>query len=172
VLEEAAYTVGDGSGKPLGIANAGSGITTVTAATGSTTSFKLANIKAAYKALPAAYRPFASWLFNPDDFAELATLADSAGGLVFPTLQNDPPTLLGRPVLLHPDLPTPAANARSAAFGDFKTGYAVRRVNAIGMTRLDELHSDSGSIGYRAYTRVDGRVLIADAIRILVHSAT
>ena len=67
-LEENAYTVGDGSGKPLRIAHASSGITTVTAATGSTTSFKAADIKAAFKALPAAYRPFASWLFHPDDF--------------------------------------------------------------------------------------------------------
>src|SRR5215217_812145 len=87
--EEAAFAVGDGSGKPLGIANASSGITTVTAATGSTTSFKLADIKAVYKALPAAYRPYASWLLHPDDFAELAALADTAGGLIYPTLHAE-----------------------------------------------------------------------------------
>ena len=173
ILEEAAFAAGDGSGKPLGIAHASSGITTVTAATGSTTSFKAADIKSAYKALPAAYRPYATWLFHPDDFAELAALSVAANdALVFPTLQNAEPTLYGRPVLLHADLPTPAANARSAVFGDFRTGYTVRRVRAIGMTRLDELHSDNGQIGYKAYTRVDGRVVLADAMRLLVHSVT
>jgi HK97 family phage major capsid protein len=125
-----------------------------------------------YKALPSAYRPFASWLFHPDDFAELAGLTDTAGGLVFPTLQNDPPTLMARPVFLHQDLPTPAANARSAAFGDFKTGYMVRRVREISVKRLEELASDNGPLVYKAYHRVDGRPILTDAMRLLVHSAT
>jgi hypothetical protein len=43
---------------------------------------------------------------------------------------------------------------------------------ALGVSRQDELHSDSGQIGFRGWARVDGRVLIADAARILAHSAT
>ena len=91
---------------------------------------------------------------------------------MFPTLQNDPPTLMGRPVLLHPDMPTPAASARSAAFGDFKSGYAVRRVREISVKRLNELASDNGQLIFRAYHRVDGRPVLIDAMRLLVHSAT
>jgi HK97 family phage major capsid protein len=55
-LQEAAFSTGDGSGKPLGITHASSGYTVVTAATGSATAFKLADIKAVFKALPLAYR--------------------------------------------------------------------------------------------------------------------
>ena len=80
-LQGAAFAAGDGSGKPLGITNASSGYTTVTAATGSSTLFKIADAVTALKALPAAYRTTASWIFHPDDFASLAGTTDSAGAL-------------------------------------------------------------------------------------------
>jgi hypothetical protein len=95
-----------------------------------------------------------------------------AGGLVFPSLQFDPPSLMGRPVYISGDLPAPAANAKSLVFGDFKRAYAVRRVRNIGLIRYDELYSNTGQYAYRAFERVDGRHLIADAARILAHSAT
>jgi HK97 family phage major capsid protein len=53
-LQETAFCTGDGSGRPLGIVHASSPYTVVTAATGSTTSYKLADLKSVYKALPAA----------------------------------------------------------------------------------------------------------------------
>jgi len=171
-LQENAFILGDGSGKPLGITNAGAGYTTVTAATGSTTAFKLADLKAVWKALPAAYRPTASWLLNVDDFAELAALADTVGALVLPSLQLDPPSLFGRPVLVSADLPAPAANAKSAALGAWGLAYGIRRVRDIEVRRFDELHADSGQVGLRATARVDGRPLLKDAARLLAHSAT
>jgi HK97 family phage major capsid protein len=171
-LQEAAFTVGDGSGKPLGVATSGNGISVVTAGTGSTTSYKLADIKAVFKAVPQAYRRTASWLIGGDDFAELAALADSAGALVLPSLQFDPPSLFGRPVFVSADLAVPAANARGLVFGDFALGYGVRRVLPIGLQRQDELHSDVGQTGWRMTSRVDGKPLLTDALRILAHSAT
>ena len=142
-LEETAFTVGDGSGKPLGIVHASSPYTVVNAATGSSTAYKLADLVTVYKALPAAYRANATWLVNADDFGSLAGLADTAGGLVLPSLQFDPPSMFGRPVLVSADLPTPAASAKSLAFGDWKRAYCVRRVKGVGLTRQEELHSDT-----------------------------
>jgi HK97 family phage major capsid protein len=171
-LQGAAFASGDGSGKPLGLTTAGNGITVVTAATGSATTFKLADLVAVFKAVPAQYRASASWLIAADDFAAVASLADSAGGLVLPSLQFDPPSLFGRPAYVDGYLPAPAANARSIVFGDFRLGYGIRRVQGVGLQRQDELHSDSGQVGFKAFARVDGRVLLADALRILQHSAT
>jgi Phage capsid family len=68
------------------------------------------------------------------------------------------------------DLPAAAANARSLVVGDFQLGYLVRRVRGVSVQRQEELHSDSGQIGFRAFERVDGRVILADALRILVYS--
>jgi HK97 family phage major capsid protein len=55
---------------------------------------------------------------------------------------------------------------------DFRLAYGIRRVNGIGVQRQEELHSDSGQIGYRGYFRVDGRPLLSDVARILAHNAT
>ena len=152
--------------------HASSGYTVVTAATGSATSFKLADIKGVFKSLPLAYRANATWLINGDDFAELAELTDTAGGLVLPSLHFDPPSLFGRPVLVSADLPAPAANAKSLAVGDWSVAYATRHVRAIGLRRQLELHSDSGQIGFKAFARVDGKPMLTDAARLLAHSAT
>jgi HK97 family phage major capsid protein len=171
-LEGAAFCAGDGSGKALGITNAGSGYSTVTAATGSATLFKVADVVAAYKALPAAYRPAASFIFHPDDFASLAGTTDTAGSLAIPSLSFSPPSLLGLPVFLDAGMPSPAANAKSAAIGDWRSAYAIRRVQQPTVDRLTELHSDSGQVGYRAFSRTDGRPTLTDAARLLVHSAT
>jgi HK97 family phage major capsid protein len=123
-----------------------------------------------YKALPAAYRSSATCLLNADDFGSLAGLVDTAGGLVLPSLQFDPPALFGGPVLISAELPAPAA--KFLGFGDWRTAYCVRRMRAVTLQRADELHSDTGQVGYRATARVDGRPLVTDAARILTHSAT
>jgi HK97 family phage major capsid protein len=168
-IEAAAFATGSGSGQAQGLAPS---VAAVTAATGSSVTYKLSDIVAVYKALPAAYRGRASWLLHPDDYASLASLVDSSGGLVLPALQNAEPSLLGRPVLLEPFLPAPAAGARSCIFGDIRTAYSIRRVAGVSVQRLEELHSDNGQLAYRGRERVDGRVTLGDACRALAHSAT
>jgi len=69
-------------------------------------------------------------------------------------------------------MPAPAASAKSAALGDWKVAYAIRRVATPTVDRLTELHSDSGQVGYPAYARVDGRPTLTDTARILADSAT
>ena len=164
--------VGDGTGKPLGVVGATSGYPVVTAATGSATSFKLADVRAAYDALPVAYRANASWIFSPSAFSSLASLTDSAGALVLPTLHYLEPSLFGRPVYVSPDFPAAAANARSAAFGDWNVAYTVRRVRGLGVQRLLEMHTDNGQIGERVFERVDGRPILTEAAVVLRNSAT
>lgn len=171
-LANNAMTVGDGSGKPLGLVHASAPYSVTNAATGSTTLYKLADITAAWKALGVAYRPNAVWMMHPDDFGSLAGTVDTAGGLVFPALQFSPPSLFGRPVVLNADLPTPAASAKSLVLGDFQRAYGVRLVRAVGLQRQDELHSDSGQVGYKSFARLDGRPLLSAAAIVLAHSAT
>jgi HK97 family phage major capsid protein len=172
MLEETAFAVGDGPGKPLGISTSTNGVATVTAATGSSTGFKLADVNAVWAALPDGYKPNASWIMSPSAFRSLSVLADTAGGLVLPTLHAAEPTLFSRPVYQSADLPAAAANARSVVVGDFSVGYLVRRVHGVAVQRQDEIFSNTGQIGFRAFERLDGRIIVADALRILVNSAT
>jgi HK97 family phage major capsid protein len=109
---------------------------------------------------------------SPSAAASLANLTDSAGGLVLPSLHAAEPSLYGARVYVSPELPAAAANARSIVVGDLETAYSVRRVRGIGVKRQQELHSDSDQIGYLAFERVDGRIVLPDALRILTNSAT
>jgi HK97 family phage major capsid protein len=168
-VEGAAFATGSGTGQAQGLVNA---VPVVVAATGSTMVYKLVDLLAVFKSLPAPYRSRATWLLSADDFGSLAALQDTAGSLVLPALQNAEPSLLGRPVEVDAYLPAPAANARSAVFADFQSAYVIRRVSGISVQRLEELHSDSGQLGFRAVERVDGRVMLGDAARVLQHSAT
>jgi HK97 family phage major capsid protein len=172
ILEENAFMNGTGTGQPLGAVHASSPYTVSTAAVGSSLLFKPADVLQFFKALPAPYRATASWVVAADDFAALAASADTAGGLVFPSLQSDTPTLYGRPVYISSELPAPAVSAKSLLFGDFKKGYAVRRMRGIGVDKLVELYAASGQIGFKAYERVDGRPTLAEAVIIGRHSAT
>jgi len=169
VIEGASFANGSGSGQPQGLAG---NVPNVTAATGSATAYKLVDLTSIYRALPVQYRDSASWLIHPDDFAGLASLVDSSGGLVLPSLQSAAPTLFARPVELEPYLAAPAAGAKSLVFGNVKLAYSIRRVAGISVQRLEELHSDNGQLGYRGRERVDGRVTLGDACRALAHSAT
>ena len=172
LLEESAFAQGDGSGKPLGIVTSGNGVAVVTAAAGSAAGFKLADLRSVWAALPEGYKPNASWLMSPSAFASLANLTDFGGGLVLPSLHAAQPSLYSRPVYVSPELPAAAANARSLVVGDLQAGYATRRVRGLGVQRLMELHSDVGQIGYQLFERLDGRVALPDALRILQNSAT
>jgi HK97 family phage major capsid protein len=169
-LQEASFAVGSGVGQPQGFVP---NVPAVTAGAGSTTAFTLTDVRSLYLALPSAYRATAAWVMHPDAFGSLASLTDSAGGLALPGLQQlDSPVLMGRPVLISAAMPAPGASAKSVAFGDFRAGYVVRRVRAIGVQRLGELYANQGQVGFRAIERVDGRVGLPDAIRVLQHSAT
>jgi HK97 family phage major capsid protein len=83
-LQETAFTVGDGSGKPLGLVHASSPYTVVNAATGSSTSYKLADLVTVYKALPAAYRANATWLVTPTTSARSLASPKAPVGSFFP----------------------------------------------------------------------------------------
>jgi HK97 family phage major capsid protein len=109
---------------------------------------------------------------HPDDYAELAALASTDGELVFPALQENPPTLFGRPVLVDAAMPTPAASGKSLLFGDMAKAYAIRRVRGVGLQRLDEIRSDNGQVTFRSNERLDGKPTLAAAAIIGQHSAT
>lgn len=174
VLEETAYAVGDGTGKPLGIAHASSGVTVSQAAVGNATSFTYAALVNFIFALPQQYRANAQWIFSDGAVKNFFLMVDSQGRPLWNVNVRDaePDTFLGYPIYSSPDLAAPAANAKSGIFGDIRRGYLIRRVNGFSLQRQVELYSNNGQVGFRGYERVDGRVQLADALRVLQHSAT
>jgi HK97 family phage major capsid protein len=174
ILEESAFAVGDGSGKPLGIATAANGVTVSTAATGNATSFTYSALATFMFALPYQYRRNAVWVFADTAVRNLYTLVDSQQRPLWNVnvSQTGPDTFLGRPIYTSPDLAAPGANAKSGIFGDIAQAYQVRRVNGFSLQRQNELYSNNGQVGFRGFERVDGRIRNASAAIVLQNSAT
>ncbi len=174
VLEETAYAVGDGTGKPLGIANASSGVAILQAAVGNVSTFSYSALVNFIFGLPYQYRRNAAWIFADGAVKSLFLMVDSQNRplWIVNTAAGEPDTFLGYPIYSSPDLAAPAASAKSGIFGDIRRGYIIRRVNGFSLQRQVELYSNNGQVGFRGFERVDGRIQLADAMRVLQHSAT
>lgn len=174
VLEETAFAVGDGTGKPLGIATAGNGITVSQAATGNVTSFNYTALVNFIFALPIQYRRNAVWVFSDTAAKSLYTMVDGQSRPLWAVnlAEGQADTFMGYPVYSSPDLAAAAASAKSGVFGDIRQAYVIRRVNGFSLQRQNELYSNNGQVGFRGTERVDGRVRNANAAIVLQHSAT
>lgn len=174
VAEETAFATGDGTGKPLGIAHSTSGVTVSTAATGNATSISYSAMLAWVYALPYQYRRNAVWVFSDTAVRQLYSMVDGQQRPLWNVnvASDGPDTFLGYPIYTSPDLATVAASAVVGIFGDIRRGYRVRRVDGFSMQRQNELYSNNGQVGFRGYERVDGRIVLADAMRVLKLSAT
>ena len=173
-LAEAAYINGDGAGKPTGILDASSAVTVTSLAAGQVTTTTYAELAKAIFSVPAQYREGMSILVSDSLWVRLVTLVDTTGRPIWqPSIsQGSPDTLAGIPVYTHPNLAAVGANAKSMIVGNFGRAYWIRRVDGVYMQRQNELHSDNGQVGFRAYLRLDAKVVLADALRVVAFAAT
>lgn len=166
------FVVGTGSSQPNGITNNTVG---VTLSSGQTTTISSADsIIDLYHSLAVPYRGNAVFLLHDQTLKVVRKLKDSTNQYLWqPGLQAGvPDLLLGRPVYIDPDMPTPAANAISIVFGDIRQNYIVRSVAPVSVKVLTELYAANGYVGFRVDRRVDGDIQDAAAARTLKQSAT
>jgi HK97 family phage major capsid protein len=173
-LAESAFISGDGSGKPTGILDAASSVTVSTLPAGYVTTLAWAGLATAIFSVPAQYRSNMAILVSDSAWVKLVATPDSTGAPLWSgsVASGAPDTFAGIPVYTHPNLAAVGANAKSMIVGDFNRGYWIRQVNGVYMQRQNELHSDNGQVGFRCYLRLDGKVVLADALRIVAFAAT
>jgi HK97 family phage major capsid protein len=173
-LAESAFISGNGTGQPTGILDAASAVTISTLPAGYVTTLAWAGLATGIFSVPAQYRSNMAILVSDSLFVKLVSTQDSTGAPLWSgsVASGAPDTFAGIPVFTHPNLAAVGANAKSMIVGDFNRGYWVRRVNGVFMQRQNELHSDNGQVGFRAYLRMDGKVVLADALRIVAFAAT
>lgn len=179
--EEAAFAVGTGHAfqQPVGIFTAGGGITTVTNAAAGAVTFE--DIKALIAALPAQYRPGASFIMHTQTELLLQLLREFAydathfaGFMWQPSLvAGAPNTLCGYPVYNNDSAPQVGDGAlqRIVAFGNFKYGYGIVDREGYSLKQLNELYITGGLVGFLATRRVTGAVMWPDAMRIMIEHA-
>lgn len=158
--EEDAFLNGDGTGKPLGLfaATGGGQIAgTLTAALKSDDMLDLVG------KLKRPYRKNASFILNDQTLSALRKLKDNNGSYIWqPSYQaGEPDRLLGYAIHTSAYAPTDAI-----AFGDYKY-YNIGDRGSRSFSELRELFAGNGMIGYVAKERVDGKLILPEAVQIL-----
>ena len=165
--EEDSFFNGDGDGKPVGIFHSTGGAQVgVTAA--STSAITADEIIDLFYSLGAPYRKKAVWVLNDATVKSIRKLKDGNGNYLWqPALTADTPdTLLGRPVYTSTSVPTIASGAKVIAFGDFSFYWIADRQGRI-FKKLSELYATTDQTGFVATQRVDGKLILPEAIKVL-----
>jgi len=169
--EEEAFFIGDGSGKPTGIFNATGGATLgVTAA--SATAITVDEVMDLFYSLKSPYRKNATFVMNDATVKAIRKLKDGSGQYIWtPSITaGTPDTILNRPVKTSAYVPTIASTAKSIAFGDFGYYWVADRQGR-SFQRLNELYAATGQVGFKATQRVDGKLILPEAIKVLQQKA-
>ena len=169
--EEDAFFNGNGTGKPTGIFNATGGAQTGVT-TGSSTTITADEIIDLFYSLKAPYRKKAIWVLNDTTVKIIRKLKDGTGNYLWqPSLTaGSPDTILGRPVYTSQFVPEVAAGNKTVAFGDFSY-YWIGDRQGITFRRLNEKYADTCQVGFLATKRLDGKLVLPEAIKVLVHKA-
>lgn len=158
--EEDAFLNGDGTGKPLGLFAATGGGTVAGTLTAAIKSDDMLDL---VYALKRPYRKKASFIMNDKTLASLRKLKDNNGAYIWqPSYQaGEPDRVLGYAVHTSAYAPEDAI-----AFGDYKY-YNIGDRGTRSFSELRELFAGNGMIGYVAKERVDGKLILPEAVQIL-----
>ena len=165
--EEDAFINGTGVGQPLGIlAETGGAQVGVTSA--SSTKVTADEIINLVYSLKRPYRKNAVFLANDVCVAELRKLKDNNGQYLWqPSLQaGEPDRVLGYKIYTSPYFPVPTVGGTAVAFGDFSY-YNIGDRGTRSFAELKELFAGNGMIGFVAKERVDGKLVLPEAIKLL-----
>ncbi|EGC74953.1 HK97 family phage major capsid protein [Lachnospiraceae bacterium 6_1_37FAA] len=158
--EEDAFLNGDGKGKPLGIfAKTGGGQSAGTL----TAALKSDDLIDLIYSLKRPYRKNASFILNDATLAQVKKLKDNNGQYLWqPSYQaGEPDRILGYTVRTSAYAPTDAI-----AFGDYRY-YNIGDRGSRSFKQLNEIFAGNGMIGFVAKERVDGKLVLPEAVKIL-----
>lgn len=160
-LEEDAFINGNGVHKPTGVL--------VDAPVGEETSSL--NMDAAlnlYFSVGQKYRKNAVWVMSEEALRILHKERTAMGRNVWEDdMTKDLPTKLnGRPVYVSDSMPGVKAGKCPIMFGDFSYYWIGDRGNRA-IKRMGEMYADRGMVGFRVTHRVDGKLVLPEAIKTL-----
>lgn len=165
--EEDAFINGTGTGQPLGILAETGGARS----RGDNEIFWQSGSRRGNRSgvlLKRPYRKNAVFLANDVCVAELRKLKDSTGQYLWqPSLQaGEPDRVLGYKVYTSAYFPVPAPGKAAVAFGDFSY-YNIGDRGSRSIAELKELFAGNGMVGFVAKERVDGKLVLPEAVKLL-----
>lgn len=157
--EEDAFLNGDGQNKPTGIFNETSGGTRLE----KVSAVKADDIISLIYALKRPYRKNAVFIMNDKLISHIRKFKDNNGAFIWqPSYkEGEPDTILGYKVYTSAFAPENAI-----AFGDFSF-YNIGDRGVRSFQELREVFAGNGMIGYVAKERVDGKLILPEAVQVL-----
>ena len=123
--------------------------------------------------LKRPYRKSAAFITNDKTLASLRKLKDNNGAYLWqPALTaGEPDRLFGYAIHTSQFAPEATAGKAAMAFGDFSY-YNIGDRGSRSMQELQELFAGNGMVGYVMKERVDGRLILPEAVQILKMKGT
>ena len=164
--EEEAFLMGDGQGKPTGIFDTTNG--GVVSVTTKGVSVSADDILDLIYSLKRPYRKNAAFILNDATLATVRKLKDGNGVYIWQPglVAGEPDRLLGYPVYTSAYAPIQEAGKPVMAFGDFSF-YNIGDRGTRSFAELRELFAGNGMVGFVAKERVDGRLVLPEAVQIM-----
>lgn len=164
--EEEAFFIGDGKGKPTGIFDTKGGAQTGVTTSGTGITFD--DVMDLYYSLRAPYRNKASWILNDSTVKAIRKLKDANGNYIWqPSVrEGEPDRILNRPYKTSIYVPELAAGNRVMSFGDYSYYWIADRQGR-SFKRLNELYATTGHVGFLACERLDGKLILPEAVKTM-----
>lgn len=169
--EEEAFFNGDGVNKPKGILadteGAEVGVTTT-----SGTKITLDDLIDLYYSIKEGYRKNAVFVMNESTLKTIRKLKDTTGQYIWqPSISlGEPDRILNRPVYTSSFMPEVAASKKTVLFGDFSF-YWIGDRQGRSFKRLNELYANTGQVGFLGSQRVDAKLILPEAVKVIQQSA-
>jgi len=164
--EENAFLNGDGVTMPQGLLTEGGAEIGLTSQ--SANAITADEILSLYYSLRAPYRKHGVFLMHDDTAKALRLLKDGNGNDLWRDAlgYDQPNTILGCPAFTSEYMPKMQAGAKPVLFGDLSFYWIADRGNR-SVCRYNELYAAQSQTGFRVIERVDGRLLVPEAVKVI-----
>lgn len=162
--EEEAFLNGTGTGRPTGLFTSGeNGVTSASA-----TAITADEVIDLYHSLKSPYRKNARFVTNDSTIKAIRKLKDGNGQYLWqPGLQaGQPDMILNRPIHTSAYVPEIGSGKKIMLFGDLSYYWISDRQGRT-FQRLNELYASKGQVGFRVFQRLDGKLILPEAVKIM-----
>ena len=165
--EEEAILTGDGSHKPIGLLHDTLGAQ-VGVTTGSATAITADELIDLQHSLKSGYRRKAAFIMNDATIKAVRKLKDGQGQYIWqPSIRDGvPDMLLNTRIYMSNYMPLPEAGHKIILYGDYSYYWLADRAGRT-LQRLNELYAMTDQIGFKLTERLDGRLILPEAVKVL-----
>ena len=165
--EEEAILTGNGSHKPIGLLHDTLGAQ-VGVTTGSATAITADELIDLQHSLKSGYRRKAAFIMNDATIKAVRKLKDGQGQYIWqPSIRDGvPDMLLNTRIYMSNYMPLPEAGHKIILYGDYSYYWLADRAGRT-LQRLNELYAMTDQIGFKLTERLDGRLILPEAVKVL-----